>query len=695
MVFGTRTRLDTVKDSAANRAPPDETPSGGGRGGRPHALTLMAVVAVVAGLHFGQAVLIPIALAALLSFLLTPPVRALERVGVPRVPAVAAVVISAALLVAAVGWIVGSQAAGMLGSLPDYRQNIVAKVRDLRDSFSGFFSSASNTVADIQKEIEAATTQPATTTAAAQPAGDYPEDGRDEAAALVEDAEVAPDALDDAASAPPPPVEEAPVKVQVVGQDYELLEVAQWIIGPVIHPLSTLFLSIVLLAFILVQREDVRDRIIRLGGHARINVTTDALTDAGMRVTRYLIVQVLVNSFAGLSIGLGLLAIGLPGALLWGLLAGLLRFVPFVGTWISALLPIGLSIAVFDGWSRPLMVVGVFLLIDVLCVNILEPWLYGARTGASPLAILVSAIFWTWLWGGIGLLLATPMTVCLVVLGKYVPDLQVLYILLTDEPVLPRSARLFQRLLAMDRMEVRALVRRSIEQQGAELTFDSVIVPALRLVSGHGREGPYDQRRHDFIHGTLAELIAEAGPSVEKERPPSRLTAHDKRDRETGVAEAARATSRGHESKPAPSTGSVASTDTDAAAILCVAARDDLDDLAAAMLGSLLKTDGLNVRVLASDVLTSELVETIRENQPRAVCVIGLTSALERMELLCRRLEPHNVSTSLLLCLPADAAAARRATRRLAPGGNVEVAASLAAARKAVVRLSQLAPAAT
>src|SRR3954453_2419380 len=238
----------------------------------------------------------------------------------------------------------------------------------------------------------------------------------------------------------------------------------------------------------LLGREDLRDRVIRLIGQGRINVTTQAMDEAATRISRYLIAQCIVNGTYGLAISLGLWLIGLtfghnspgfPNWFLWGLLTAILRFIPYIGPWIGAAFPIVLSLAVYHGMGVPLAVVGMFLVIELISNNFMEPWLYGSSTGISTVAILVAAVFWTWLWGPVGLLLSTALTVVLVVMGKYIPPLRFLDILLGDEAPLTPSARVYQRLLALDQEEAMELVRESLQESTLEQLYDEVLLPAL------------------------------------------------------------------------------------------------------------------------------------------------------------------------------------------------------------------------
>jgi predicted PurR-regulated permease PerM len=405
---------------------------------RSRATALIAVILLVGALYVARYVLIPFALAVLLTFVLSPMVTRAQRWGLRRGAAVAVAVAISLAGVGGVGWLVASQASGLAADLPSYRENIVARVRKVRTALGGPFGEARETIREIRKEIAAPSpTQPTTATgeggsAAAKPATPVP-DGQDTAS-------------QGGAGHPPSwtwgggllglgPAEKpepVPLPVRIEPREGNIIDTFTVVLGPLVGPLASLGIATVFVIFMLLQKEELRDRFIRVVGRGELSVTTNALDDAARRVSRYLAVQVIVNALTGTAIAIGLTLIGVPRAPLWGLMAALLRFVPIVGSWIAAVVPILLSLAVFDDWLRPILVVGLFSTIDLSVANVLEPALYGTRTGVAPIALFASMVFWTWLWGGIGLFLATPLTVCLVVIGRHVPQLELLSVLLGD-----------------------------------------------------------------------------------------------------------------------------------------------------------------------------------------------------------------------------------------------------------------------
>src|SRR5262245_38659888 len=376
--------------------------------------TLAAVAFVVAALRLAQDVLMPLAVAMLVSFLLAPLAKRLEHWLRRRALAVLVVVVLVTALLGGVGFVVGQQVATLAAALPEYRTNLIAKARALRVTLGEVGEAAE----DLEK-LERDLSQQAAT--------------------------------DDPAERPAP-------KVEVVPARPGLVATIRALVAPILAPVGTLGLVAVFTIFILLQREDLRDRLIRLSGGGDLSLTTQALDDAGRRVSRYLLTTTLLNAIHGTVIGFGLAWIGLPNAFLFGLFSMLLRFIPYLGPWIAASLPLALSIAVFDGWTGALATAGLLAGVELLSNNVLEPWLYGHRTGLSPFGVIVSAVFWAWLWGPIGLLLAVPLTVCLVVLGRYVSRLEFLPILLADAPALSPEVRLYQRLLSGDEDQASALL---------------------------------------------------------------------------------------------------------------------------------------------------------------------------------------------------------------------------------------------
>ena len=347
----------------------------------------------------------------------------------------------------------------------------------------------------------------------------------------------------------------------------------------------------------LIKRFDLRHRLFRLVGLGQINIMTQALDDAAQRVSRYLLMQVLVNAGFGTLFGFGLYCIGVPNPALWGVVAGLLRIVPYVGTMVAAALPIALSLAAFDSWLPPLLVFLLFAGLELIIANFVEPWLYGANTGISSLALLVAAVFWTVLWGPAGLILSTPLTVCVVVLGRYVPQLSFLHILLGDEEVLGAEAQIYQRLLAMDQPEAHAIVDRFLKDKTLVELYDSVLIPALSLAEQDRHKGAIDTTREEFLFLSINEMITELSEYQ---------LAHDSSQAEDAAAESA----------PAERLS---------ARILCLPANDRADEVTAAMLAQLLEQAGHAALSLPiAHASPAELLALIEIRQDDVICISAL-----------------------------------------------------------------------
>jgi predicted PurR-regulated permease PerM len=499
---------------------------------------LLLACLITAILYLGQAFLMPLALAILIAFLLTPVVSRLQAAGLPCVPAVISVAMLAFGLIGAGGYVVAIQLSDLARSLPAYQENFRKKIVEPMNKVSAG-------VTKIQKELD----QPAASTPQKAP-GDKP------------------------------------MPVEVVSGKMSVLSVIRDILAPVLAPFGTVAIVIVLVLFLLIERQDLRDRFIHLIGRRRLNVTTQAIDDAASRVSRYLGAQLVVNVTYGIPIGIGLYFIGIPNAVLWGLLAIVLRFVPYVGPWIAASFPVLLSVAVSPGWTEPIATVALFIIIELISNNAVEPWLYGSSTGLSPTAVVVSAIFWTWLWGIGGLLLATPLTVCLAVLGKYVPRLTFLDILLGDNPPIAPESRFYQRLLAGDETELYETVADYADRNALPELFDKVILPALHLAEQDVAGGNLSTEEQKDLHHYLRDALATID-------------------------------------------GFQFESESDAPAVVIVPVRSAGDALAGAMLAHLVRARGMTCSVLSPHRLANEVQAELR-NQPEAlVCAstLSLTGA--------------------------------------------------------------------
>jgi predicted PurR-regulated permease PerM len=466
--------------------------------------SLVSAAVIVGALYFGRDILLPFALSVLLSFLLAPLAELLEKWKFGRIPAVLTVVTVAFLSFAALSFVLANQVYDLAYRLPNYRENILAKARTFQGDGTGVLGRLTKSVDEMRATLSA------------RPGGEPDgagggsknrsnDDGRP-----LSNVETTPPVSDGGTQASP----ETPVRVEVV-ESLSAREIAQGILGPLISPLASAAIVIVFLIFMLLKREDLRNRFIQLVGGERLNVTTQALDDAARRISRYLLMQLIINSTYGLIICVGLVLIGLPNALLWGALTAVLRFVPYIGPWIAALMPIAISLAVFDGWLQPALVLALFIVNELVSNNFIEPWLYGSSTGISTIGILTSAVFWTWLWGPLGLVLATPLTVCLTVVGRHVPQLAFFNTMLSDQETLPPHSRFYQRLLALDPEEATEVAEDYLATSSLAELYDAVLLPALALAEQDRHQGDLDEAKLQFLHQTMREIVEELGERME------------------------------------------------------------------------------------------------------------------------------------------------------------------------------------
>lgn len=438
--------------------------------GRDRALAFFAAVAIVTVLYVGRDVFVPVAVAVLLAFVLAPVILVLRKVGIPRTPAVVTVVLLTFLGLFALGGVLALQVTDLAAELPQYRMNLRDKIKSVRDATggSGTFERTMDLLQDLGREL------------------DGPEADADLTASTAEG---------------------RPVPVEVRQPPAGTLGTLSTVMAPLLHPLATIGIVFLFLLFILLQREDLRNRFIRLAGAHDIQRTTAALDDAASRLSRFFLAQVALNAVFGTVIGLGLWAIGVPSPLLWGLAAAVLRFVPYVGAVAAAAMPIGLALAVDPGWSMVLSTAALFLVVEPLAGHVIEPLLYGRSTGLSPVAIIASATFWTWLWGPVGLLLSTPLTLCLVVLGRHVESLEFLDVALGDRPPLSASELLYQRLLAGDPLEAAAAAEDHLKEKSLSSYCDEVALPALRLAQRDAARGALGEARQVRLRDTFVEML--------------------------------------------------------------------------------------------------------------------------------------------------------------------------------------------
>ncbi len=545
-----------------------------------HLTTLGATALVIATLYFGRQVLIPLASAVILTFLLTPIVSGLEKLRLGRVLSVFLVLLIGFTAIGSVGWLAANQLVEITRQLPGYKANIRAKLESIRGNANGDFTKAATTLGELNKEL----TKPPDTPAVPPPTQSIPAPPRRQAAKK----ESAADA---------PGSQDHPFTVNVAEPRLNIVQQAETLLGSLLGPFETTGVIVIFTLFMLIKREDLRDRVIRLTGHDRLHNITKALDDGTQRLSRFLLVQFVVNATYGILFGLGLYFLKVPHALLFGAMGGVLRYIPYLGTVIGAAFPIALSIAVFPGWKEVGMVLALFLVLELTLANLVEPMLYGSHTGVSPLAILVAAVFWAELWGPAGLILSTPLTLCLMVMGRHVLQFKFLEIALGDEPVLTPEAHLYQRLLATDHEEVGEIARTYLKERKLGDLYDAVLIPALGFAEQDRHNDVLDADKERFIYDCTDDLIEELN-----ELP-------------GGVS--------------AEVSGEV---------ILCVPARDPSDGLVGRMLAQLLQRSGYRAQALAIGAVDDMLKEvSLRDAQ--IVCVSALPPfAVGQARSLCKRL---------------------------------------------------------
>ena len=556
---------------ASNSLPPDTRIAPSPSTPRYGALTAMAAVMVVAVLYVGRDIFVPFALAVLLGFILDPLVTRLRRWRLPRAVAVVLVMICTVLLLGGASLFVGAQVVQLSKNLPTYQSTIQGKLRALRQGLVGQAGSAQG--------------------------------GRDMLVGASRMMDVVGGELDATRRALDQVTHRstsAATRVQIEPAPRSAVQTAADLIEPVLAPAGTAGIVLVFVVFILLERTDMRDRLLRLVG-GDLHRTTDALGEAADRVSRYLTMQLLVNASYGVPMALGLWLIGVPGALLWGLMAALLRFVPYVGPVIAAVLPLLLAFAVDPGWQMLLATLGLLLTLELIINNLVEPWLYGASTGLSAVSIIVSAVFWTALWGPIGLILATPLTVCLAVLGRHLPQLAWLDVLLGNAPVFDTPTRLYQRLLAGDVEEAIELASEQVQAKSLTQFYSDTAVPALRLAANDHTRLASVEHRHRVATGMAALL-------------------QDLRD----------------EHPPKPPSNPLSTPPT---RVVCIGMRWEMDTLAAEMLAHALGHAGVAASVLPPAAVTAHQIATLDLTGVQAVCLSAFSQTPQsQLRYVARRL---------------------------------------------------------
>jgi len=529
---------------------------------------LFAIALLVAILARGQDVIVPVALAVFIAFVLNPAVYALER-RIPRAAAIGLVLGLTLGVAGGFGWVLTAEFRDVAAQVPRYSASIKSKLATLRLTRTG-------AIADIQKTVDDASRE-----------------------------------LDKQAHATPPGPTAQPVVV-VPGEPTDV-ERLRSLLGPVVEPLLQAGIVVVLVIFMLMQREDLRNRVIRTVGKGRVTLTTRTLDEAGRRISRFLFTQSLINAGYGVVVAAGLFAIGVQFALLWGVAAAFLRFVPFLGAVLAVAMPAAVAAVQFEGWWPVIDTVLLFIGLDVVVANVLEPVLIGRHTGVSSLALLASALFWTWLWGPVGLLLSTPITVCLAVLGKHVPQLELLGVLLGDEAALEPEITVYQRLLAGDEDEANEIVEAALGVSTRAEVLDGVLLPALVRAAHDRAADDITEADHAEVRRAIADIVHRLGET----------------DVEAGESTTARRI------------------------VVAIPARSEADDLAVEMLSQVFDPTRHRIHTASRATLVSDLPGTVDGMRADAFCIVALPpGGLTHGRYLCKRLRARFPERSIILLRP-------------------------------------------
>lgn len=586
--------------------------------------TLLLTGFIIAALYIAREIFMPFALAALLTFLLVPLVTRLER----WIGRLSAVLLVATLILGTVGfggWVVSRQLVDLATKLPDYKENIQTKLRSFRWPEGGRFSRISVTFEELKKDLVGP--RPPASTGAPSDTQPVPVPGN-------------------------PPQPEAPVQMV----EFSKASPLQWVRGilaPVLGPLGTSALVTLLVILMLLKREDLRSRLLRLIGQDRLIATTRAMDDAGVRVAKYLRTQLALNAMYGMLVALGLSLIGVPNAPLWGVSAAVLRYIPYVGPWIGATIPVALSLAVAPGWITPLLTLGLFVALELLSNNVLEPWLYGSSTGVSPMALILAAVVWTWLWGPVGLVLATPLTVCLVVLGRHIPRLSFLSVLLSNQEALTPSEDCYYRLLTVGEADEMDLVEDYLKTHSLTELYDFVLIPVLSAVETDHRQQLLEDEQRVLVEQSLRDIVLDLGTTP---RPPPSPTPAARLVAEAGSA---RLPCR----------------------VCCVPARAERDELVGAMLVQLLHQQGVDARSTTTNLGIDELIKDVEQTQTDVVCIsVVAPSTVLHARYLCLKLRARLREQRIVVGLWGASEHVQEDSRRVRDSGADQVVTTLAEA---------------
>lgn len=570
----------------------------------------VAFVLIIGLLWVAKAVLLPLALGIVLAFLLTPLVRLFDRLHFPRLIGVFLTMMLALGVVGGVGYVIWNQFADLSAQAPRYASSMRQKVADARIGSGAVLRQLQVTLDKVTEQLDSKS-------------------------------------VSDLRRAQP---------VRIVPPRLTPVERLQGAMQEVFEPIASAVIVLVLVAFMLGQREDLRDRIIRLIGASNVTMTTRLMDEAGQRVSQFILWQTLINLAFGVLVSIGLYWIGVPYAALWGGMTALLRFVPFVGTLLSSLIPAALAFAIFPGWVETLQTLALFLVLDMITAYFVEPVIFGQRTGVSSFALLVSALFWIWLWGPVGLLLATPLTVCIAVLGRHVRSLRFLAIIFADEPALSPHVRYYQRLLARDEDEAHSIVNAKVTELGATGVMDQMLIPALSLASLHRSQDEITDDDVNFILAATGEIVQQFREAQFRENKSGRPDAAGSEMQIAGIATAS-----------------------------------PIDQLVLDMLQIALSASDHAIEALTPQLHSEEAVSQAARSRTPLTCIVSLsTTRGSEVRQFCRRLRADQPQTNLLVLRPMpDEVGASRSAQRIREAGADVVVTTI---EEAVGAISEWAP---
>jgi predicted PurR-regulated permease PerM len=574
--------------------------------------TMLFTVVIVSALYLGREILVPIALALLMSFVLSPLVRILQGWRFPRMFAVIVVVLAAFAALFSLGALMVSQVDQLAADLPRYQSTLREKIQSLRGAAAGTgtLERASAVLQDLSSEL------------------DRPKPNRPVIGPSI------------SASAPP----DRPIPVEVRQPDPGALQTLVALITPLVYPLATTGIVFIFLVFILMQQQDLRNRLVRLAGSRDLQRTTAALDDAGQRLSRLFLTQLGLNAGFGLVVGIGLWFIGVPSAPLWGMLAMILRFVPYIGAVIAAIFPLILAAAVGSDWTMVLWTGAMFLILEPLFGQVFEPFLYGRSSGLSPVAVIASATFWTWLWGPVGLVLATPLTICLVVLGRHVDRLRFLDVMFGDQPALSPAELVYQRMLARDPVEATEQAQTFLKDKPLIAYYDDILVEGLKLAQADADRGMLDDERRLRIRDAVAEIVDDLGAHADKVKLVLELDGDADRQplaqlnkaEEPSIAPTRQLPEQWRTAKP----------------VLCVPGLSLLDEAVALMVAQLVERRGIGARAEQADALSMSRIFSLDIKDVALVCLCYVENATSaQIRYAIRRLRRKAPEAIILVSL--------------------------------------------